>query len=362
MQIKFKTASSAISILLLIILLICPLLVLRVGAAEIRGVTRGEKPKAEAGQSRIGDLTPGATGAEEISIEKGAAQQKEGRKSLKDEIIRFFKIIGLAVIIGGTLGAAGYFLYSFKKRIKRIERILEISSDGPHLPQPRQALADAGSQQEIPLIKQRTDRLEKQLDTLNNEFIGVSTELRKVEIKSRVLSEIIPLFADFFSSLQEIGRKINELQKGGISYSQEKELEREKPPREDIVKKKEITEKDLVKWWNKSGNQLLAQCRKTIEEEFFDAALEVISTTENDKEDWRLVGIKNIRQNFFYVLPRKYSLWSPLFQKWFELEETGYMDPRIGSVFIPLPRARKDNYKGWGLVDKKGKVSIKEVQ
>lgn len=373
MEVKFNTASSAISIILLIILLMASLLVPRLGAVEIRDGTKGEKAKAEVRQSRIVDQSPAAGMAEEISTEKGIAQQKEGRKSLYDEIIRFFKMVVLLVIIGGILGAIGYFLYSYHKRIRKIERVLRNSSEGPlrvrrgkedvdrYVPPSSQAAEDDNSQQEIALIKQRMDRFEKQFDTLRSEFIGVSLELREAENRSRALSEIIPIFARLVNFFQEIGGKMSALQKGGISYSQEKDPERGKPPREDIEKKKDISEKDLVKWWDKSGNQLLAQCRKTIEEEFKDAALEVISTTGHDKEDWRLIGIKNIRQNFFYVLPRKYSIWSPLFQKWFELEETGYMDPRIGSVFIPLPKARKDNYEGWGLVDKKGKVSIKEV-
>ncbi len=88
--------------------------------------------------------------------------------------------------------------------------------------------------------------------------------------------------------------------------------------------------------------------------------MEVIGATEHDKEDWRLLAVRNSGQNFSYVLPRKYSIWSPLFQKWFDLEESGYLDPRIGSIFVPLPRARKDDRLGWGLVDKKGRVSSKE--
>ncbi len=374
MGIKFKAALSFLSFNLLLILLTGYLFVPWLRAEEIRDTKEGEKTRAELTQSRMIDKSQRAGISEEISIEKEMVQQKEGRESLYDEIIGFFKIVGLVVIIGGILGLVGYFLYSYNKRIRKIERILEKYEEGPPLvttkkedlnrypPQPGRAGGEVNFQPDIPAIQKKIDRFEKQSDTLSGEIIRVSREIREVENRSRAVEEIIPLFASFFKSFQEIGGKIGELQKRGISYSQnEKDSKSRKPPREDFEKKRDINENHLVEWWHESGNQLLAQCRKTIEEEFKDAVIEVISTTEHDREDWRLIGIKNIRQKFFYVLPRKYSIWSPLFQKWFELEETGHADPRIGSILIPLPRARKDDHEGWGLLDKKGKVSIREV-
>lgn len=374
MEIKVKTTLSVLSVFLLIILLTFSLFVPRARAAEVGDARKGEKTKAEAPQLRTTDKSAGAGISEEITIEKGMVQQKEARGSLYDQIIGFFKIIAWVSIIGGIWGGIGYFLYSFNKRIRKIERILANNQEGTprviskkedvnrYPPQPGRAAGEVAFQPEIPAIPKKIDRLEKQSDTLSNEFIKIYRELREVENRSRALEEMIPLFAGFFNSFQEMGGKIGELQKRGISYSQEeRDLEKGMPPRGEVGKKKDISEKDLVRWWQESGNQLLAKCRKTIEEEFKDAVIEVMSTTEHDKEDWRLIGIKNIKQNFFYVLPRKYSLWSPLFQKWFELEETGHVDPRIGSVLIPLPRAGKDNYERWGLVDKKGKVSIREV-
>ena len=373
-EIRCKTALSALCFILLIILLAFFLFLPRVRAVEFGDARKGEKTKAELTPSRTTDKSPGEGISEEISNEKGMVQQKEERESLYDEIIGFFKIVALVVIIGGILGVIGYFLYSYNKRIRKIERTLEdiqeeirrVTSEKEDLnrysPQPGRTTGEVSFQSEIPAMQTRIDTFEKHFDNLSGEFIRVSRELREVGNRSRALEEMIPLFAGFFKSFQEIGGKIGELQKRGIPHIQEeKDLEKGKPPRGDVEKKKNISEKELVQWWQESGNQLLAKCRKTIEEEFEDALIEVISTTEHDKEDWRLIGIKDIKQKFFYVLPRKYSIWSPLFQKWFELEETDHVDPRIGSVLLPLPRAGKDNHERWGLFDKKGKVSVREV-
>jgi hypothetical protein len=374
MGIRFKTTRSVLGFTLLMILVTCSLFLPWLRAEEMKDMKKGEHTKVELPQSRMTERSEGAGISEEISIEKRIPPQKERRESLYDEIIGFFKIVALVLIVGGISGGIGYFLYSYNKRIRKIERVLENTQEGSsrgttkkedlnrYSPQPGRATGEVNFQQEIPALQKRMDRFEKQSDALSSEIIRVSRDLRDVENRSRAVEEIIPLFANFFKSFQEIGGKIGELQKKGIAYSQEqKDSERGEPRGEEVGKKKEISEKDLIKWWQESGNQLLAKCRKTIEEEFKDAVLEVIGTTEHDKEDWRMIGIKNIRQKFFYVLPRKYSIWSPIFQKWFELEETGHLDPRIGSVYIPLPKASKDDPEGWGLVDKKGKVSIREV-
>ena len=288
--------------------------------------------------------------------------------SLHEQIVGVFKVLGFLVVIGGGLGVAFYFLLSHHKRMRRIERTLDSLQEGlsrlanpkeepPHYPG-QNRFAGEPSQENSP-IQKRMEKLEGQSENLSSEFQKLSRQLRDFENRSRALQETISLLAALFNSFQEIGGKIADLQKAG-AYQPREEKPGEPSRREEAEKRKEISEKDLVKWWKESGNQLLGKCRRSIEGEFRDAVVEVIGATEHDKEDWRLLAVRNIRQNFYYVLPRKYSIWSPLFQKWFDLEESGHLDPRIGSIFVPLPQARKDDRLGWGLVDKKGRVSIKE--
>ncbi|HWU37330.1 MAG TPA: hypothetical protein VN203_06725 [Candidatus Acidoferrum sp.] len=288
--------------------------------------------------------------------------------SLHEQIVGFFKVLGFLVVIGGGLGLAFYLLLSHHKRIRSMERTLEGIQEGlsrlvggrgeapPH-PHPNRSAAEPPAENSS--IPKRMEKLESQSENLSAELQKVSRRLRDFEDRSRALQGTIPLLAALFDSLREIGGKIADLRKASV-YPPREEEPGEGSRWAEAEKRKKISENDLVKWWRESGNQLLGKCRRSIEGEFRDAVVEVIGATEHDKEDWRLLAVRNSGQDFSYVLPRKYSIWSPLFQKWFDLEESGHQDPRIGSIFVPLPRARKDDRLGWGLVDKKGRVSSKE--
>lgn len=125
----------------------------------------------------------------------------------------------------------------------------------------------------------------------------------------------------------------------------------------------------MIKWWNEFGSQPLSKCVETLNERFLGKIfLEPIVST-NNKEDWKMVGVKDNAYGDYYVLPRKNSGWwtdfinkLSAYEPWFELEEKSIdATLQIRSLKSPLPKARKTPLGKWELLGTKGKVSIKET-
>lgn len=312
------------------------------------------------------------------------ASQPVEEGGLLSGIWEFLKIL-LIVVIAVSAGYLFLLFYRIYRKIKKIDELDE------YINTLRKAIEEEVSQQAIargqgtdhfrkyPIgvtreesSSQEISRINQKIEALERRFNIYSDDHKKILEESRRQNTLYSLLKELFrkqTSAQEIIlQEMNKVKKGSIPSYEEPEIRKEEPEKQTLQTKKPFTEQHLIESWNEFGKQRLSTCRETIAERFSDVKSEVILEGRYPDE-WKVIGISKTSDNLYYVVPFKggrwwtdYSKGISDYKKWFELEEEKEdMTLTIGSVILPLPKARKV-ISGWELISPKGRVSIKESQ
>tara|TARA_B100000315_G_scaffold91535_1_gene84145 strand:- start:169 stop:1761 length:1593 start_codon:yes stop_codon:yes gene_type:complete len=123
---------------------------------------------------------------------------------------------------------------------------------------------------------------------------------------------------------------------------------------------KEINKSNLISWWNENGAKPPSSCSKSLEEEFGNnCSHKFIRKGGSDKNDWKLIKIRETKSSGLYVLPRKDSPYKDnIIEKWFITEDK---EVKANAYIVSLIEPAK-TIQGRDETISKGTVKISEIK